>query len=134
MARYEIIVDLNDIKSIRKGERLKTMYENKGYSQVESRMLGMNKAIIVYEGASMPAASEYKIKIKITERGKDKFGRPFIKGTAYWNPTIWSPQSNELLAELRKRYGVESGSWINVGYDHLDFIGHGNEKELKPRR
>jgi hypothetical protein len=49
--RKEIITDWNDMNSIRKSERQKALYENKGYKQIETKMLSGSRSIVVYQGS-----------------------------------------------------------------------------------
>jgi len=44
-----IFVNENDIKSIKKGERLKTKYENMGLNLVESKFISFSVFVLVYK-------------------------------------------------------------------------------------
>ena len=49
MVLKKIIVNWEDLKSIKKAERLKLNLENRGYNYVKTIREGLNKNLIIYE-------------------------------------------------------------------------------------
>lgn len=49
MAKQEIYVNFNNLKSIADADRKKTRLENQGYNQISMKPMGYDKFILVYE-------------------------------------------------------------------------------------
>lgn len=47
--RCSVIVDFNNVRSMRRAEASKARLENLGYKMVSERVKGVNSAVLVYE-------------------------------------------------------------------------------------
>lgn len=48
MKKEYINIDFNDLKSIKKAEKVKSNLENKNYRLLETKIIGLNKAQLIY--------------------------------------------------------------------------------------